>query len=523
MKTLHKWAVIGLVVAACAKVSTIGNDFDAGSPPDDPVVAQVAPRPGPADGNAQFTVVFSQSMNEGQLLAASGRSETVVLAAEAQVEQVAAAISHDSLSAVERGLLLPASLQIAADRLSVTLVPDQPLAPGNYYLLISPRLKDDAGRKLQGNGARFEFDIQAPPAHAQLISPAPGSEAPTNLPRVRATAPSGKLTLLAADGGVVAAAEAAGPTVLTLTTPLVPGAQYSLALDGAVDPAQAFTVGACARTSPPALQNGAAKLTARDASVSAALVLDWPAQVEVQVGLAGEGDPCSQGACLTASAAVSCAPPACGPQTFTCALSIDVQGLAAATDYALRVVASDDFGHSLHGPLQRFSTVAPLPRLLLSEVMATPLSPQTNAEYVEIVNLGPGTAILDGLGLMESDGVVRPLSATPPPVPVQLRPGERALAAGAAFDTARYAGLSPLVPVMRASTQRLLSHGLSDTAPQAFQLVVNGTVPVELSHFPGGTFHCAAGQSFQRDETAPAEEDGTWSCSADGGTPGSAP
>jgi hypothetical protein len=520
--TARRWAGVAVVAVACAKVSTLGGDLDAGGG-EAPTVAEVSPQPGFVDGNAQFTVVFSAAMNEGQLLASSGRSETVVLAAEAQVEQVAAAIAHDSLSAVERGLLLPASLQIASDRFSVTLVPDQPLAPGNYDLLVSPRLKDDAGDKLQGSGARFEFTVQAAPPHAQLISPAPGATAPWNLPLVRATAPSGKLALVAADGGVVASADAAGATVLTLTAPLAAGGQYSLALDGVVDPAQAFTVGACARTAAPALQNGVARLTARDTSVTAAVVLDWPAQVEVQAGLADAGEPCSQGSCLTASASVSCAPPACGPQTFSCAVSIDVQGLAPAADYALRVIATDDFGHALQGPVQRFATVAPLPRLLLSEVMATPVSPETNAEYVEIVNLGPGTAVLDGLGLMEPDGVVRPLSATPPPTPVQLRPGERALAAGAAFDSARYPSLPPLVPVMRSATQRLLSHGLSDTAPQAFQLVVNGTVPVELSQFPGGTFHCTAGQSLQRDETSPAEEDGSWTCSPDGGTPGAPP
>ncbi|HEX4383785.1 MAG TPA: Ig-like domain-containing protein [Myxococcales bacterium] len=520
--TAWRWMVPAVVIVACAKVSTIGGDFDGGTGAD-PTVAEVSPQPGFVGGNAQFTVIFSAAMNEGQLLASSGRSETVVLATEAQVEQVAAAIAHDSLSALERALLLPASLQIAADRLSVTLVPDQPLDPGNYYLLVSPRLKNDAGQKLQGSGARFEFTVQAPPPHAQLVSPASGSEAPLNLPLVRATAPSGKLTLVAADGGVVASANAAGATVLTLAAPLAAGGQYTLALDGAVDATQAFTVGACARTSAPALQNGVAKVTARDTSVTAAVVLDWPAQVEVQAGLADAGEPCSQGSCLTASAAVSCAPPVCGPQSFSCAVSIDVQGLSPATDYALRVVANDDFGHSLHGPVQRFSTVAPLPRLLLSEVMATPSSPETNAEYVEIVNLGPGTAVLDGLGLMEPDGVVRPLSAAPPPTPVQLRPGDRALAAGAAFDATRYPSLPPLVPVMRASTQRLLSHGLADTATQAFQLVINGAVPVELSHFPVGTFHCTAGQSLQRDETLPGDEDGTWTCSPDGGTPGAPP
>ena len=515
--SFYRLGVFVVVAVACAKVSTIGADLDAGTA-STPTVAQLDPQPGPVSGGAEFTVIFSAAMNEGQLLAASGRSETVVLATEAQVEQVAAAIAHDSLSAYERSLLLPASAQIASDRLSITLTPDQPLGPGNYYLLVSPRLKDDAGQKLQGNGARFEFNVQAPPARAVLVSPAAGAEAPSNLSVVRATAPAGKVSLVAADGTVLVSADAGDAVALMLSAPLVEGNQYSLALDGAVDAAQTFTVGACAHVTPPALQNGAAKLTTRDGSVTAAVVLDWPAQVEVQVGLASEGAPCAQGACLTAGTTISCAPPACGPQSFSCGASIAVQGLLPATDYALRIIAKDDFGLSLHGPVQKFATVAPLPRLLISEVMATPASPEEVAEYVEILNLGPGVAVLDGLGLMAADAVVRPISGTPPPTPVQLGPGERALAVGAAFDATRYPGLS--APVLRASTQRLLSHGLSDAAPQAFQLV-SGVI--ELAHFPGGTFKCAGNQSLQRDETAPAEGDATWSCGPDGGTPGAGP
>src|SRR5476651_1836389 len=220
--SFYRLGVFVVVAVACAKVSTIGADLDAGTA-STPTVAQLDPQPGPVSGGAEFTVIFSAAMNEGQLLGGSGRSETVVLAVEAQVEQVAAAIAHDSLSAYERTLLLPASAQIAADRLSITLSPDLPLAPGNYYLLVSPRLKDEAGQKLQGNGARFEFNVPAPPVHATLVFPAAGAEAPANLPLVRATAPSGTVTLVAADGTVVASADASGPVSLSLSAPLVSG------------------------------------------------------------------------------------------------------------------------------------------------------------------------------------------------------------------------------------------------------------------------------------------------------------
>jgi hypothetical protein len=506
--------------AACANVSAVDPVGDAG--PSAPQVSKVDPQPGTVSGDAKFTVTFSEAMNEGLLLASTGRSETVVLAPDAQVEAVAAAISHDSLSVYERSLLIPAGAQIASDRSSITITPDAPLAPGNYWLLASPRLKDDAGHKLAGNGARFEFTVAPPSAHAALIWPAAGSQAPRNLTLVHASAPSGTLALVASDGTVLASAIAGSDVTLQLSAPLPAGAQVSLALDGAVDPTQSFTIASCARTTPPALQGGVAQVTSRDVSASAAVALDWPAHVEVQVGLASDGAPCSAGSCTIADAQVTCSPPACGPQEFTCTASIELDGLQPATDYALRVIARDDFGFSTIGPVQSFSTVAPLPHLIISEVMVAPISPEEEGEYVEILNLGPGVAVLDPLGLMAADGVVRPLSGTPPPIPVQLQPRQRALAVGAAFNVSRYVAIPASVPILRASTQKLLLHGLSDSQPPPFQLVT-GSVPVEIAHFPGGKLGCASNESYQRDEGQPADQDGDWSCGPVGGTPGTAP
>ena len=109
--------VVGM--AACAKVTALEESADAG--PSLPAVTAIEPQPGVVPGNSQFVVHFSEPMDEGQLLAASGRSETVVLAAEADVERAAAAIEHSQLSAHERTLLIPAEPDIAADRKSITL------------------------------------------------------------------------------------------------------------------------------------------------------------------------------------------------------------------------------------------------------------------------------------------------------------------------------------------------------------------------------------------------------------------
>lgn len=515
-----KVVVASLVIAACAKSPSVAFP-DAGARMGPPSVAAVDPEPGAAESTAHFTVTFTAPMAEGQLLAGTGRSETIVLVVAAHVEQAAAAIAHDSLTAVERALLVPAAAQIGEGHSSVTLVPDAPLAAGTYYLLVSPRLKDDAGDKLQGNGARFEFDVAQAKAHATLLFPAAGSQAPLNLTTVRASAAEGNIALVAADGTVVASAVASGAVGLQVSSPLISGAGYWLSLEGVVDAAQGFTVSSCPRTAPPSLQNGTVRLIARDTSLAASFALDWPAQTTLQIGLASDGEPCAKGACLSVSAAVTCAPDPCAPQAFVCPGSIAANGLLPATEYAARLIATDDFGNTLRSAVQSFTTLAPLPNLIVSEVMATPASPESTAEYVELLNAGPGSAVLDGMAFMTADGVVRPLSGTPPPTPVVLRPGERALATGTAFDPSRYPTLPPQVPILRASTQRLLSHGLGDVAPQAFELVTSGGVA--LSGFPGGSLGCAVNQSLQRDEAALPAAPASFHCGKDGGTPGAAP
>jgi len=147
-----------------------------------------------------------------------------------------------------------------------------------------------------------------------------------------------------------------------------------------------------------------------------------------------------------------------------------------------------------------------------------------DGEYVELLNLGPGTADLEALGLQGSDGIVRPLLGGAPPLPALLEPGVRALAVGASFDPSIYAAtIPPDTPILRASTQRLLGRGLSDDAPPVFRLVTLAAVPVELADFPGGNGHCAPGASLQRDEAVPPGSVAAWTCGRTAGTPGRPP
>jgi hypothetical protein len=525
-------AILPLVLASCAQLSQSAEPADAGVSP--PSVSAVEPQPGPVPPSTKFTVRFSAQMDEGPLLAASGRSETVVLAAAADVERVAAAIEHSSLSAHERALLVPAQAELASDVRSIQLKPDKPLPAEVFYLLVSPRVRDAQGRHMAGKGARFEFQITASPQRARLISPQAGAESPVNLVVLRAFVEAGLLALVDSQGTVLAGpVEAQGDTQLSLCekapcVSLKAGERYRLSLNGVADEEQTFTAAPCSRDAPPALQGGAAQLTARDTSVAAQVALDWPARVGVLVGEApdaGVDDPCLTGVCASTEVQVTCAPPACGPQSFSCTASLRLGGLHPATEYSLRVVARDDLGFTLQGPQQRFSTLAALPRLLISEIMAAPPgpAPRKDGEYVEILNLGPGAAAVETLALEGGDGVVRPVVASPPPLPVQLQPGARALAVGSSFDGSRYPTLPPGTPILRASTQGLLGRGLPRDGGPPFRLLLRGAVPVELAHYPGNGPKCPEGASLQRDESAPPEADGTWRCGPVGGTPGTRP
>ena len=153
----------GLFVACalgwgCARVEALsGADGGTSGPPR---IADLQPPPGDVEPEAQFHVVFSEAMDEGVLLASTGRSEAVVLAPDALVERAAAAIEHSRLSTEERSLLVPARASISAGAAELDLAPEKPLAPGGYWLLASTRLKDAVGHHLQA-AARFHYTVAA--------------------------------------------------------------------------------------------------------------------------------------------------------------------------------------------------------------------------------------------------------------------------------------------------------------------------------------------------------------------------
>jgi hypothetical protein len=510
-------AVWALTAAACARVAVPGT-ADGGNAAA-PRIAELQPAPGAIESDARFHLVFSEPMDEGQLLASTGRSETVVLAPDALVERVAAAIEHARLTVEERALLVPAMATIGADAGAIDLVPEKPLAAGGYWLLVSTRLKDLAGQHLQA-AARFHYSVAAMRGAPTLLAPGPGSLAAANLWRVRVSVPEdgGAVSLVGAGGTIASAAAVKGTLELPLCpswsgtgcSALRPGEAYSLALDGKEVPLATFTASQCPRLDPP---RTAVQVHARDTSIRADVRLDWPARVAMQVG------PCPGPSCGFAEAFSSCVPDPCAPPIDgACAVSLRVVGLQASTVYQLQFVVEDDEGHLVRGGPQPVTTTGTLPRLLISEVMASPPPPipRSDGEYAEILNADAAPVDLTLVALQGIDGIVRPLAAGATS-PILLPAGARALAVGASFDSTRYV-IPPGVPVLRASTQRLLGRGLSDDSPPLISLLATDPYGMlaEVDRYPGGEPNCTAGESIEATL-------GGWVCGAYGGSPGQPP
>ena len=511
-------AVLLAAAAACARVE-VQDSVDGGSS-GPPRIADLQPPPGAIEADARFHVIFSEAMDEGQLLASTGRSETVVLVPDALVERAAAAIEHTRLSAEERSLLVAADASISGGAAELDLAPEKPLAPGGYWLLASTRLKDAAGHHIQA-AARFHYSVAVARSGPALLAPQPGSTAAANLARVRVSVAEGggAVSVVGPAGPIASAAATRGVIELPLCpawagsgcAALKPGETYSLALDGSAIQGTSFTAAQCPRLDPP---RATVQLMPRDTSVVVNARLDWPARVAIQIGT------CPGPFCGVDEGFASCAPDPCSPPPDPgCSVSLRVDGLEKSTPYALQLLIEDDEGHLVRTPAEQVMTTGALPRLVISEVMASPPlpTPRSDGEYVEIWNAGANAADLARVAIEGIDGIARPIAPGAASA-IVLAPGDRALAVGASFDATRYPLPAGLL-VLRASTQRLLGRGLSDESPPLIALLASdgdGRV-AEVDRFPGGGPSCAAGRSIE------AARGGTWTCGADGGSPGRPP
>jgi len=133
-----------------------------------------------------------------------------------------------------------------------------------------------------------------------------------------------------------------------------------------------------------------------------------------------------------------------------------IAGLPPSTEILLDVAALDTAG-AVRRTLFTATTLPPKPHVVLNEVLAHPLGPKPAQEWVEIVNDGSATAVLDGYVLTVATGV------TPLP-PATLAPGAFALVVTSGYmaeggpDVAPPPG-TPLLTVPRFGKEGLSNEG----------------------------------------------------------------
>ncbi len=138
-----------------------------------------------------------------------------------------------------------------------------------------------------------------------------------------------------------------------------------------------------------------------------------------------------------------------------------VPGLLPSTSLLLdatRVTA----GGAVHRVSFAVGTRAPLPRLVIDEVLANPIGPEPDQEWVELVNAGTVDVDLSGHTLVDLGGVTE--------LPQRrVRPGERVLVVSSAFDARSRWDVPPARGTPLVVVERLGQGGLG-----------NGGEPLEL-------------------------------------------
>jgi hypothetical protein len=150
-----------------------------------------------------------------------------------------------------------------------------------------------------------------------------------------------------------------------------------------------------------------------------------------------------------------------------------ITGLPPSTAITLDV-ATVDVGGTVARTVFKATTLPPQPHVVLNEVLAYPLGPRPDQEWVEIVNDGPAPAEIDGYVLMVGSG------ATPLPA-AMLAPGAFALIVDDAYVAADGLDVEPKGGTLLLRVPHLGKRGLS-IAGEVFTLLdVDARV---ISSFP---------------------------------------
>jgi hypothetical protein len=171
-----------------------------------------------------------------------------------------------------------------------------------------------------------------------------------------------------------------------------------------------------------------------------------------------------------------------------------ISGLPPSTDVLLDVAAVDERGTVLR-MLTSAVTAAPMPHVILNEVLANPLGPEPAAEWVEIVNDGGSAVELGGYLLQDGGGVTTLPAAT-------LMPGAFALLVNQGYSEQGGSDPAPAPGTMIVRVPHLGKNGLANGGEALTLLDPQGVV---VSRFPA-TPKPKAGLSVARRSPATPDE-----------------
>jgi hypothetical protein len=145
-------------------------------------------------------------------------------------------------------------------------------------------------------------------------------------------------------------------------------------------------------------------------------------------------------------------------------IALQLSGLDADTPLALRLVLRDYAGNSTEQAIA-LRTAPTLPALSIVEVLADPLGPEPQQEFVELLNYGNSTVALDGFTLADSPDA----AGTPLTTPAQVAPQARALLVADGFDPHEGRDVAPLPGALLVRVGRALGNaGLRNAGEPLF-------------------------------------------------------
>lgn len=583
---------VGALVAASA-LTACQPPMDAIVPDlERPYIVGIVPSGNSVRADAEFVIRFSKPVQERSVFwfdedLGEDLPESIALAKSDDEEYVKKAIDNPPLSVTQRKKTIPIGVTLNAARDMLIIKPVQPLEGlTNYVFLVSRKIKDDHFNSLiKAPGSqtpetqRLSFTTApAPdltPPKAFLKNPIAGSLgvsielpqvvvefsediAPETLSadriglKVRGTSDTLFPASVSLDG-LVATLVLADNSSDGDCEKLCPELEYELWVSNKVTDLSGngmssanfsdefFKSASCIDEHPPRIADASLNANPSDVSVTVLWKTDEASTSQVQL-VAGDTDAllaaCDaepmDAACIVVDGMdTPCMTDVCdlsdSPGDWLCAHNVTVTNLTPSTAYSVRVVSADAGRRSVQSAVIQVETLAPLPKVVLNEVFATPqgLSSVNAGKFIELFNAGSVDVDLAGWKLARcadadctiEEGSKWVLAAESSEGSTVLTAGSYAVAAGKAFDAVAM-GVPAEALSLRGSTETLLSNGVVSTSVKTYVLLTPGDQIVSAYGGRLGIPNADTpklknnGKSFERIDAGKADETSNWQVSS---------